>query len=397
MWGHDFRPDYLFIRRALEALGDPAVLGMTATATPAAAREIATALGRDLAVVRTSVVRPNLRYDVEEVGGNEDRLRILVERLGAVEDGSAIVYARSRDSCERVARTLRGHGLAHGALPRRPRGRRALARAGGLRQRPHPGRRRDHGVRHGNRQARRSARLPLQLPGLARELRADGRARRPGRSPERDAAAREPLRCHRRAAVRRRGHSRARRPAPRLPGDPGARRHRRSGARSRPATTTRACSSGCSSRPASCAAATTPDARCGSSSSPSIPGPERSWTTCSSATRPRRGPAWSGSCGSRRATAAATPRSPSTSARRSTAPCGACDVCDPPRGRSAHAVPRRRFPPTWPARSSAPSSASRGRSGAARSSRCCADPSLPHPRPAPRSPSGSSRRPPMPR
>jgi len=111
MWGHDFRPDYLFIRRALEALGDPAVLGMTATATPAAAREIATALGRDLAVVRTSVVRPNLRYDVEEVGGNEDRLRILVERLGAVADGSAIVYARSRDSCERVARTLRGHGL----------------------------------------------------------------------------------------------------------------------------------------------------------------------------------------------------------------------------------------------------------------------------------------------
>ena len=111
MWGHDFRPDYLFIRRALEALGDPAVLGMTATATPAAATEIATALGRELAVVRTSVVRPNLRYDVEEVGGNEDRLRILVERLRAVEDGSVIVYARSRDSCERVARTLRGHGL----------------------------------------------------------------------------------------------------------------------------------------------------------------------------------------------------------------------------------------------------------------------------------------------
>ncbi len=111
MWGHDFRPDYLFIRRALEALGDPAVLGMTATATPAAATLIAAALGRELAVVRTSVIRPNLRYDVQEVSGNEDRLRVLVERLSAVEDGSAIVYARSRDSCERVARTLRGHGL----------------------------------------------------------------------------------------------------------------------------------------------------------------------------------------------------------------------------------------------------------------------------------------------
>jgi ATP-dependent DNA helicase RecQ len=65
-----------------------------------------------MAVVRTSVVRANLRYDVEAVAGNEDRLRILVERLRAVGEGSAIVYARSRDSCERVARTLRGHGLA---------------------------------------------------------------------------------------------------------------------------------------------------------------------------------------------------------------------------------------------------------------------------------------------
>ena len=111
LWGHDFRPDYLYIRRALEALGDPAVLGMTATATPRTATEIATALGRDLAVVRTSIVRPNLRYDVEEVAGNEDRLRILVERLRGIQTGSAIVYARSRDSCERVARTLRGHGL----------------------------------------------------------------------------------------------------------------------------------------------------------------------------------------------------------------------------------------------------------------------------------------------
>ena len=112
MWGHDFRPDYLFIRRALETLGEPSVLGMTATATPATAAGIASALGREMAVVRTSVVRSNLRYDVEAVSGNEDRLRILVERLRAVGEGSAIVYARSRDSCERVARTLRGHGLA---------------------------------------------------------------------------------------------------------------------------------------------------------------------------------------------------------------------------------------------------------------------------------------------
>ena len=111
MWGHDFRPDYLFIRRALDALGGPAILGMTATATPATEREIAASLGRAPEVVRTSVVRANLRYDVERVDGNDDRVRTLVRRLHELRGASAIVYARSRLSCERLARTLRSHDL----------------------------------------------------------------------------------------------------------------------------------------------------------------------------------------------------------------------------------------------------------------------------------------------
>jgi len=117
MWGHDFRPDYLFIRRALDALshgnaGKPAILGMTATATPTTEREIAAALGREPEIVRTSVVRPNLRYDVEVVDGEEARLRTLVRRLHELRGASAIVYARSRRSCESLARTLRVHDLA---------------------------------------------------------------------------------------------------------------------------------------------------------------------------------------------------------------------------------------------------------------------------------------------
>ena len=112
MWGHDFRPDYLFIRRALDALGKPAILGMTATATPATEREIAAALGREPEIVRTSVVRPNLRYDVELVDGEEARLRTLVRRLHELRGASAIVYARSRRTCETLARTLRVHDLS---------------------------------------------------------------------------------------------------------------------------------------------------------------------------------------------------------------------------------------------------------------------------------------------
>jgi ATP-dependent DNA helicase RecQ len=111
MWGHDFRPDYLFIRRALEELDAPAVLGMTATATPANATAIGEALGRRLELVRTSVHRPNLRYDVERAENAEERLRALLRRLRGLSDGAAIVYARSRRSCEEIARTLRGHGI----------------------------------------------------------------------------------------------------------------------------------------------------------------------------------------------------------------------------------------------------------------------------------------------
>jgi ATP-dependent DNA helicase RecQ len=111
MWGHDFRPDYLFIRRALAELGEPTLLGMTATATPETARDISEALGRRPEIVHTTVVRPNLRYDVLRTANAEDRLRALVERIGALAGGSAIVYARSRRSTEELARVLASHGF----------------------------------------------------------------------------------------------------------------------------------------------------------------------------------------------------------------------------------------------------------------------------------------------
>jgi ATP-dependent DNA helicase RecQ len=111
MWGHDFRPDYLFIRRALGELGEPTLLGLTATATPETARDISAALGRTPEVVHTTVVRPNLRYDVLRAANAEDRMRALVERIGDLGGGSAIVYARSRRSTEELARLLAGHGF----------------------------------------------------------------------------------------------------------------------------------------------------------------------------------------------------------------------------------------------------------------------------------------------
>ncbi len=88
----------------------PPILALTATATPAMRQEISAALGRRLRVITTGVFRPNLRYEVEHLDSQEDKLRALAA-LCAETGGSGIVYARSRESCEKLAAFLRGQGI----------------------------------------------------------------------------------------------------------------------------------------------------------------------------------------------------------------------------------------------------------------------------------------------
>ena len=64
-WGHNFRPDYLFLPRAVRDLGNPPVLALTATATPRVRQDILRSLKmRSPEVVVTSFNRPNLTYRV---------------------------------------------------------------------------------------------------------------------------------------------------------------------------------------------------------------------------------------------------------------------------------------------------------------------------------------------
>src|SRR5208282_550473 len=69
-WGHDFRPDYLRLHDAIEALGRPTVMALTATATPRVAEEIARRLAlRNALSVRSGFDRPNIAFDVVGVEG----------------------------------------------------------------------------------------------------------------------------------------------------------------------------------------------------------------------------------------------------------------------------------------------------------------------------------------
>jgi ATP-dependent DNA helicase RecQ len=114
VWGHDFRPDYLFIRKAIDALGSaghsPIVLALTATATREMQAEIAAQLGRPLETIAASTFRPNLRLEVVRCENADDKMRRLAE-ICRETPGAAIVYANSRERCEKLALFLRRQQL----------------------------------------------------------------------------------------------------------------------------------------------------------------------------------------------------------------------------------------------------------------------------------------------
>jgi ATP-dependent DNA helicase RecQ len=110
-WGHNFRPDYLFLPRAVRDLGNPPVLALTATATPRVRKDILRSLKmRSPEVVVTSFNRPNLTYRVVPAKEKKHKLpRILDVIRGSPPPG--IVYATTRKECEELAASLRRSGV----------------------------------------------------------------------------------------------------------------------------------------------------------------------------------------------------------------------------------------------------------------------------------------------
>lgn len=103
-WGHDFRPDYLYLREVLAPLGDPPLLACTATATPDTQRDIGEQLGRpDMRRVVSGFNRPNLSYEVFVAPNPDLKWRHLDVLMARHERGSGIVYAATRREAEEVA------------------------------------------------------------------------------------------------------------------------------------------------------------------------------------------------------------------------------------------------------------------------------------------------------
>lgn len=114
-WGHDFRPDFLRIKGAIEDLGRPPTMALTATATPEVRQDIELQLGlRDPLVKVTGFDRPNLHFAVRRIGSQEAKMEMLLNHFSK-NSASGIVYCSAIKRVNEVADYLHKNKIR--ALP----------------------------------------------------------------------------------------------------------------------------------------------------------------------------------------------------------------------------------------------------------------------------------------
>jgi ATP-dependent DNA helicase RecQ len=109
-WGHDFRPDYMRLGKALEKIGRPQCVALTATATPVVRKDILTVLGLREPFERVSgFSRPNLSLAITAV----DKTAQKDERIKAIISAhkTGIIYCATRKKVELVSETLASWGV----------------------------------------------------------------------------------------------------------------------------------------------------------------------------------------------------------------------------------------------------------------------------------------------
>lgn len=126
-WGHDFRPDYTRVREIRELLGNPTTVALTATATRSVQRDIIHQLGlseENVQVFHSGIERPNLKIDVNEVWGDDDKLAH-IHAVRHRHSGTGIVYFTLIKTLERFSDYFEAerleHLVYHGELPREQR------------------------------------------------------------------------------------------------------------------------------------------------------------------------------------------------------------------------------------------------------------------------------------
>ena len=108
-WGYDFRPSYLEIAKIRKIKPDAPILALTATATLPAITDIQCQLGfKQENVFRMSFARDNLAYIVRNTTDKQSEAAHILRNV----DGSAIVYATSRQRTKEIADYLNSQGIS---------------------------------------------------------------------------------------------------------------------------------------------------------------------------------------------------------------------------------------------------------------------------------------------
>jgi ATP-dependent DNA helicase RecQ len=106
-WGHDFRPDYLYIASFRERMGNPLTIALTATATPQVQNDICMLMGLSEAHrTVTGFNRGNLFFGVRYTPDVAAKLNLLQEMIENQKDGASIIYVGTRRDAEEVSEFL---------------------------------------------------------------------------------------------------------------------------------------------------------------------------------------------------------------------------------------------------------------------------------------------------
>jgi ATP-dependent DNA helicase RecQ len=119
-WGHDFRPEYLTLGEAIDDLGHPILLALTATATAEVIDDVRRLLHvAEAKVVHTGFYRSNLELAVVPVTNDAEKRVYLLEALRRTA-GTGIVYTATVKAVEELAAWLEAEGIVaagyHGRL-----------------------------------------------------------------------------------------------------------------------------------------------------------------------------------------------------------------------------------------------------------------------------------------
>ncbi|MDQ3323125.1 MAG: DNA helicase RecQ [Acidobacteriota bacterium] len=108
-WGHDFRPEYMQLRKLKIHFPDVPLIALTATADKLVQKDIVERLGlQNAALFISSFNRPNIYYKVEPKRNSYGQLLDYLEKR---RNESGIIYCLSRNSVDNLAGDLRDEGF----------------------------------------------------------------------------------------------------------------------------------------------------------------------------------------------------------------------------------------------------------------------------------------------